>query len=271
MLARCWHYCEIENMNMEKIKNKRLYIPRTLLAFSGLLGLLIVAKVSAFVMTTGQIPANIEKTLKSPSQVEDNVKKYQSIYSEAAGEMKKKNMFMPPTAAKKNPVTTVTAIFGDEVYISNKWYKVGDKIQDAEITGITSSQVTVVWNGKETRLHPFDSMAVVAAPSTDSGSKKDKYKKHKEEKIAEMEQRPEPQPMQMGQGNGMRRPMLSDEERQKRIQEYMKNLTPEQRAQFEERRRSRGNGGGGPRGSGGGGPRRGGGDSGGGGRGRGGR
>ncbi len=228
-------------MKFEDMKKKQGYIPRALLLLSGLLALLIGAKVYAFVATSKQIPVDLEKILKAPGRNEEKIEKYQSFYTDAVGALKKQNFFMPPKPAMKNPVTRVTAILGDEVCISNKWYKVGDKIQDAKVTSISSNEVTIVWNEKETKLQPFDSVTIAPPPKTpirENKKKKDKSeKKQKEHQPEKIEQRQE-----------MRRPGLSDEERRKRMQEYFKNMTPEQRKQFEERRKSRGSGGR-PRGS----------------------
>jgi hypothetical protein len=232
-------------MKFEDMKKKQGYIPRALLLLSGLLALLIGAKVYAFVATSKQIPVDLEKILKAPSRNKEKIEKHQSFYTDAVGELKKQNFFMPPKPAKKNPVTNVTAILGDEVCISNKWYKVGDKIQDAKVTSISSNEVTIMWNEKETKLQPFDSVTFEPPPKTPI--RKNKKKKDKSEK-----KQKNIQPEVVEQRQEMRRAGLSDEERRKRMQEYIKNMTPEQKQQFMERRRSRGSGGRsrGPRGSG---------------------
>jgi len=239
-------------MNIDKLKNKKRHIPKTLMCLSGLLALLIGAKVSAFVINSNQIPEKIALALNSPGRSEKNIKKYQLKYTEATDALKKKNLFMPPVAKKKNPVTRVTAVLGDEVYIADKWYKVGDKINDAEITGIMPNEVTIVWNEKESKLKPFDS--VVLAPPPKQTTNKDR--KDKSDKKDKKEKKPE-QPENMEERRPMGRPQLSDEARKKRMQEYMKNLSPEDRARMQERMKSRGGsrgsrgsrGGSGPRGS----------------------
>jgi len=223
-------------MNIDKLKNKKRHIPKTLMCLSGLLALLIGAKVSAFVINSNQIPEKITLALNSPGRSEENIKKYQLKYTEATDALKKKNLFMPPVAKKKNPVTRVTAVLGDEVCISNKWYKVGDKISDAEITGIMPNEVTIVWNEKESKLKPFDTVVLSAPPKQTTN--KD-HNKNKSDKKIKKELKKEP-PANMEQRRPMGRPKFSDEERQKRMQEYMNKLSPEDRARMQERMRSRG-------------------------------
>jgi hypothetical protein len=222
---------------MSDLKKTQRHIPGTLLCLSVLLALLIAAKVSAFVLNANDIPDKIAKTLNAPGRNEENIKRYQAIYTKATTALKKKNLFLPPTPPKRNPVTKVTAIFGDEAMIANKWYKVGDKIQDAEITSISPNLVTVIWNEKETKLQPFDTVVLAAAKKPGS----DKIKKDKEDKGG-------PRPDQMGERPPRPGGMPSMEERPKRMPER-RNMSDEDKAKFREKMKSRGsNGGGRPRG-----------------------
>ncbi|MCF7955625.1 MAG: hypothetical protein K9M75_07480 [Phycisphaerae bacterium] len=231
-------------MNIDNLKNKKRHIPKALLYLSGLLALLIGAKVSAFVINSNQIPENIALALNSPGRSEENIKKYQLKYTEATDALKKKNLFMPPVAQKQNPISQVTAVLGDEVCISDKWYKVGDKVSDAQITGITPNEVTILWNETESKLKPFD-MVILAEPPKPTNDDNNKDKSDKKDKKENKQEQPE----RVEENRPMGRPQFSDEERQKRMQEYMNNLSPEDRARMQERMRSRGGpGGGGSRG-----------------------
>jgi len=221
-------------MNMDKLKNKKRHIPKTLMCLSGLLALLIGAKVSAFVINSNQIPEKIALALNSPGRSEENIKKYQLKYTEATDALKKKNLFMPPVAKKKNPVTRVTAVLGNEVCIADKWYKIGDKINDAEITDIMPNEVTILWNEKESKLKPFDSV-VIALPPKQTTNKN----RNKKDRPVKKEKNPE-QPEKIQERQPVARPQFSDQERQKRMQEYMNKLSPEDRARMQERMRSRG-------------------------------
>jgi len=252
-------------LDLKNIINRHQFLSRTLLFLAGCLILLIAAKVSAFVLASNKIPDDIARAISAPQQIQGDVKKYQSRYSDATAALKKKNLFMPPVAQKTNPISRVTAVFGSEAMISNKWYKVGDKIQDAEITNISPNEVTVKWNDKESKLKPFDTVILAAAPKTGSKKNKDRDSEEKDkDKDKDKKDKKEPGPEQADSRQPMRRPMPSEEERRKRMQEYMNNMTPEQRARFEQRRNSRGSrggpgggsrGGGRPRGGGSRGPR----------------
>ena len=221
-------------MNLDNLKNKKQHIPKTLLCLSGLLALLIAAKVSAFVIKSNQIPEDIVRALNASGRSEEEIKKYQSIYTGATAALKKKNLFMPPVPPKKNPVTRVTAIFGDEACISNKWYKVGDTIRDAEITKISPNEVTIVWNDKESKLKPFDTVVLAAAPKPASNNNTDrKEKSDKKDKKEKKQPRPEQMKNRPMEGSGL------SAERNKRMQEYMNRLSPEERERMRERMRSR--------------------------------
>ncbi|NQT02183.1 MAG: hypothetical protein HQ580_09180, partial [Planctomycetes bacterium] len=80
---------------------------------------------------------------------------YFTRYKVLADALKKNNLFAPPPP-KQHPVKEVTGIFGDEVIINNKLYKVGDKIGDATIVSIEATQVTIEWDGKKKTFSPMD-------------------------------------------------------------------------------------------------------------------
>jgi hypothetical protein len=89
--------------------------------------------------------------------------KYLSPTKEMANSLKKNNLFAPPQP-KKNPITTVPCILGDEVFINNKWYKEGEMVQDAKIIAIEPTQVTIEWDGKRTVFNPLDAPGASPGP-----------------------------------------------------------------------------------------------------------
>ncbi len=76
----------------------------------------------------------------------------------AAGNLKKKNLFIPPEKPR-NPVTEVGGILGSEALINGKWYKAGAKVGEgpnvAVIVAVEPTKVRVKWNGKETEFLPI--------------------------------------------------------------------------------------------------------------------
>lgn len=224
-------------MNIENLKNKQRHLPKALLCLSAALALLIAAKVSAFVRNSEQIRNDINLTLNCPGRSDENVKKFHAIYTDASDALKSNNLFMTPMPPKINPVTHVTAVFGDEAYISEKWYKVGDKINDAEITNILPNEVTILWNDREAKLKPFDTVSF-DSPSKHASSGKDRYKAKPDKKQKKDNKKFKPE--RMDERQPKEKLPLSDDERRKRMQEYMKRLTPEQRAKWQERMKTRG-------------------------------
>ncbi len=159
----------------DNLKSIKKHLPRLLLGASLLVGMTTAAKVYAYVTESANIPEKIENTISKQELSEETIKKYQSRYADSAAALKKKNVFMPPVA-KGNPVKQVSAIFGNEVMISDKWYKAGDKIGDAEVIEVTSMAVRIKWNDTETTFYPFDSPgaeAMKSGPSTTVVSEKE--------------------------------------------------------------------------------------------------
>jgi hypothetical protein len=76
-------------------------------------------------------------------------------YKALADELKKNNLFAPPPP-KQHPVKEVVGIFGNEVIIRDKLYKVGDKVGDAKIVAIEPTQVTIEWDGKKKFFAPLE-------------------------------------------------------------------------------------------------------------------
>lgn len=72
-----------------------------------------------------------------------------------ADELRKRNVFSPPPPSKKQAVQGVSGIFGDEVLINGKWYKVGDKIDEAEVVAINPTEVRIMIDGTEKVFAPI--------------------------------------------------------------------------------------------------------------------
>jgi len=92
-----------------------------------------------------------------------DMEKYLAESKAIATELKRENLFAPPPP-KEHPIKEVWGIFGDEVLIKDKWYKVGDMVGDAKIVAIGPASVKIEWDGKEKSFAPIDAV-VAAAPS----------------------------------------------------------------------------------------------------------
>lgn len=137
-----------------KNKNKDELVPTALLGVSVLCGILILLKVTGFYVSKARAENVVKRAVKQNMADPNNVKKQLASTTVISDELKKNNLFAPPLV-KQHPVSEVSGIFGDEVFIKNKWYKVGDMIADAKIVAIGPTSVTISWNGKEQTFFPI--------------------------------------------------------------------------------------------------------------------
>ena len=102
--------------------------------------------------------------------------------------LKEKNIFVPPPP-KPKPPRQCQGIFGDEVLINGKWYKVGDTVPPgAKVLAVEAAQVKLEWKGKEIILAPIQS-------ATSSGAKPPAKKARRRAKKTNPGKRPEkPEP-----------------------------------------------------------------------------
>jgi uncharacterized membrane protein YgcG len=119
------------------------------------MALLSANKVIGMVTSSASAENLLEKAVteyKAEAPAED---KYLEETRTLAADLKKKNLFVPPPP-KKHPVQAVNGIFGNEILVGDKFYKVGDKIGDAEILEIQPTQVKIAWDGSDKWFRPFD-------------------------------------------------------------------------------------------------------------------
>ncbi len=130
-----------------------------LLAAAVLLGALVFAKVASFVRTQRAIAQVDSLGRQDPNDLQASVRKAK----ESADALKKENLFVK-RAPKEHPVKQVDGILGNEVLIANKWYKVGEKIGDAEIVAVAPTEVTIAWDGQKKTFAPISGGSVSAEP-----------------------------------------------------------------------------------------------------------
>ena len=223
-------------MKLNYLKEKKESVSTVLLWFSAFLGVLILIKVGGFFVASANAKTLVEKAFAQSKPDANDMEKYFAKSKAIADELKKKNLFAPPTP-KKNPVSQVLGILGSEALINGKWYKVGDNVGDARVVAIEPALVRIEWDGREKTFAPMQ-----AAGSSDSGGPRSGRPK--------MASRTEGGPgagadMVVvgpgGRGTSDRRGRfgnLSDEERT-RMRERFQNMSEEERQAFREQMRER--------------------------------
>lgn len=143
-------------MKLDFVKEKKNTISLLLLATSALLAILILIKLTDFFVTSGRQEKLIDQAALRCRIDPNATEKYLAKSKDTVEQLKKKNLFAPPPP-KQHPVSEISGILGNEVLIRDKWYKVGDKISDAEILAIEPAQVKIKWNGTEKYFAPIAS------------------------------------------------------------------------------------------------------------------
>lgn len=141
-------------MKLDYIKEKKELVSPVLLGISALFGVLILIKVAGFFMAPAKAEELVKRVVSQSKPDANDTEKYFAESKAIADELKKKNLFVPPTP-KKHPVKEVRGILGDEVLIGDKWYKAGDNVGDAKIVAIEAAQVRIEWEGKEKIFAPI--------------------------------------------------------------------------------------------------------------------
>jgi hypothetical protein len=159
-------------MDMEDIrKDKNGSIKLGLVAVGVLLASLVGAKVARCVVEPRRAERLLAHASSSNEPDPNRIQPYLDRTREAAEVLRKNNLFVkaPPP---QHPVKQVDGILGNEVLIGDKWYKAGDRIGDANIVSVESTQVTVEWNGKKKAFAPLASAgAMPPAPPKRPGEK----------------------------------------------------------------------------------------------------
>ena len=152
-------------MKLDYLKEKEHLVPFALLGVSALLAVLTLVKVVDFFVTSSRAGSLVRKAVEQ-NKSDDDVEKHLATAKAMADDLKKKNLFVP-VPPKRNPVTVVLGILGDEALINGKWYKAGDSVGDAKVVAIEPTRVRIEWGGKETVFAPIS--AAVASGSSRSG------------------------------------------------------------------------------------------------------
>ncbi len=151
----------------ENLRYRKEVVPTALIGVAVLCGLLILVKVTGFFVASARAE-NVVRRAKAQSEADPRVVEAQLAKSKPiADQLRTNNLFSPPPP-KQHPVKDVFAIFGDEVLINDKWYKVGDRVADAKIVAIGPTSMTTEWDGKQQVFYPIQA-TVAQAPSSGKG------------------------------------------------------------------------------------------------------
>ena len=136
------------------LKEKKESVSVVLLWFSVVLGVLILVKVAGFFVASANAKTLVEKAFAQSKPDANDMEKYFAKSKAIAAELKKKNLFAPPTP-KKHPISQILGILGSEALINGKWYKVGDRVGDARVVAIEPALVRIEWDGREKVFAPM--------------------------------------------------------------------------------------------------------------------
>jgi len=142
-------------MKFDYLKENKELVSVVLLCISGVLAVSILVKVTGFFTASARAERIITDAIAQNTESSTDIDKYFTKYKMLADALKQNNLFVP-VPQKQHPVTEVTGIFGDEVIIRDRLYKLGDKVGDAKIVAIEATQVTIEWDGKKKTFSPID-------------------------------------------------------------------------------------------------------------------
>ena len=135
-----------------------------LIAAAILLGSLTCAKVASCLIEPKRVAGVVAYATARSDPDPNRVQPYLDETKDTANALKEKNLFVkaPP---KQHPVKQVEGILGREVLIGDKWYKVGDKIGEATVVSVQSTQVTIAWDGRNKTFAPLAAVDAGGPPA----------------------------------------------------------------------------------------------------------
>ena len=153
-------------MKVDNIKENSELFSVVLSGISVVFAILMFIKIISYFKLSSKaqnIENMVQTIITKDNTRSDDLDKYLGPTKEKANSLKKNNLFAPPQE-RRNPITEIRCILGDEAFINNKWYKEGDMVQDAKIVTIEPMQVTIEWDEKTTIFRPLDATIASAGP-----------------------------------------------------------------------------------------------------------
>jgi len=172
-------------MKFEWLRDNEVVVSKTATGLCAVLVVLLFVKLIGIGAYSVRVNRWGEAAAGQGGLSEEDRKKYLSQYADIAASVKKHNLFAPPPG-NKHPVKAVDGIIGDEVLINHKWYKVGDKVGDANIVAIAPTFVTIEWKGKQKDFAPMATVSELNdVQSAQEKVPKKGHGRHKERPAAE--------------------------------------------------------------------------------------
>ena len=218
------------------LKNKKELVPTVLLGFSVLCGILILVKVTSFFMASASAESVVKQAIKQSETDPNNIEKQLASSAAITDELKKNNLFAPPPA-KEHPIKEVSGIFGDQVFIKDKWYNVGDTVGDAKIVAIGPTSVTIMWSGKEKTFLPIQAK-IAEDKSGPRGRTATANRKEGDSKGGNGEKSPAKVTVKV-EGGGMRFEGRGGGEGFMAMRQRFENMSDQEREEFRARMRER--------------------------------
>ncbi|MHC4144690.1 MAG: hypothetical protein ACYSWW_01230 [Planctomycetota bacterium] len=238
------------------LKEKKEVVSTVLLGISVISVILILAKATSFFVASARAQSTVKRAIEQSESDEKLVAAHVDKFKKDADALKKDNLFSPPPP-KRNPITAVLGIFGDEALINGKWYKAGDKVADAMILAINPTSVETEWDGKKKTFRPIDAKASASSGSrpgrpTSGSSKPGGSAGGSPQMVVTQGPRPAPGGRGMPGMGGMtpeRLRNMSEDERNKfraQMRERFERMSEAERDKFRQEMRERMGGGRGP-------------------------
>ena len=234
-----------EYIKLDYLKEKKELVSKVLLGVSALLAILILVKITSFFVVSARASSLAKSAVEQNNAGVKDTEKYVAESREIANKLKRENLFSPP-APKQHPVTEVRAIFGDEVLINNRWYKVGQTVGDAKIVAIEPTQVRIEWDGSEKSFLPINASSPDEGESRRAGGESGPGAERPDMVVVGSESGPS-----IGRGGAMggrmreRMANMSDEDRERMrnemraMRERFRNASPEERQRLMSEMRER--------------------------------
>jgi len=141
-------------MKLDCLNGKKELVPIFLLGASAFFAVFILVKLTWFLTASAKAEELVKRAVEQNNTDAKDMEKYLAGPKTLADKLKKNNLFALPLP-KQHPVKEVLGIFGDEVFIKDNWYKVGDMVGDAKIVEVKPTEVKIVWNGTEQMFAPI--------------------------------------------------------------------------------------------------------------------